>query len=61
MSTKDVPVILRNKIASFLSLNRYELKRTMDEGIKMSDVEPFTKWAKFVAECIVIRSLGWMN
>jgi hypothetical protein len=61
MLTKDVPVILRDRITSFASLNRWELKRTVDVGIKMCDIEPFFEWMKFVVECIGIRSLGWTN
>jgi hypothetical protein len=61
MLTKDVPIILRDTIASFTTSNRHELKRTVDEGIKMDDVEPFSEWAKVVAERIVIRCIGWAN
>jgi hypothetical protein len=61
MSTKDVPIILRDMIASFTTSNRRKLKRTVDEGIKMGDVEPFSEWAKVVAERIVIRCIGWAN
>ncbi len=59
MSTKDVLIILRDTIASFTTSNRRELKRTMDEDIKMGDVEPFSEWVKVVAERIVIRCIGW--
>jgi hypothetical protein len=61
MSMKDNPIILRNTIASFMSSNRHELKRTMDEGIKMGNVEPFSEWRKVVAKRIVIRRLRWTN
>jgi len=61
MLTKDIPVILRDRITSFASSNRCELKRTVDVGIKMCDIEPFSEWTKFVAECIGIRSFGWTN
>jgi hypothetical protein len=61
MLTKDVPIILRDTIASFMTSNRCKLKRTVDEGIKMGDVEPFSEWAKVVAERIVIRCIGWVN
>jgi hypothetical protein len=43
MSTKDVPIILRDRIASFTTSNRRKLKRTVDEGIKMGDVEPYSE------------------
>jgi hypothetical protein len=61
MLTKDVPIILRDTIASFTTLSRRELKRTVDEGIKMGDVEPFSEWAKVVVERIVIRCIRWAN
>jgi hypothetical protein len=61
MSTKDVPIILRDTIASFTTSNRRELKRTVDEGIKMGDVEPFSEWGKVVAERLVIRCIRWVN
>ena len=61
MSTKDVPIILRDTITSFAALNRRKLKRTMYEGIKMCDVEPFSEWAKFVAERTVVRCIRRAN
>ncbi len=61
MLMKDIPIILRNTTASFMSSNRRELKRTVDEGIKMGNVEPFSELTKVVAERIVIRRLRWTN
>ena len=61
MSTKDIPIILRYTIASFTTSNRRKLKRTVDEGIKMGDVEPFSEWGKVVAERLVIRCIRWVN
>ena len=41
MSKKDVPIILRNTISSFLSSNGCEFKWTVYKSIRMGDVKPF--------------------
>ena len=42
MSKKDIPIILRNTITSFLSSNGCKFKWTVYEGIRMGDVKPFS-------------------
>ena len=45
----------------FYVLKQTGTQRTVDENIKMGNVEPFLEWMKVVVERIVIRCLRWTN
>ncbi len=61
MFAKDVPIILRDAIMCFASVNGSKLKRAVNVSIKMCYIEPFPKRKKIVAECKVVGRIGWAN
>jgi hypothetical protein len=58
MALQDVPIILRDTITSLLPVDCGEFEGTMDESVKVCDVEPLPEGAKLVPCSIVIRSIG---
>jgi hypothetical protein len=61
MALQDVPIILRNTIMRLLPVDCGKFKGTMDESVKVCDVEPFPEGVKLVPCSIVIRSIGEAN
>ncbi len=58
MALQDVPIILRDTITHLLPVDSGECKGTVDESVKMCDVEPLPEGAKLAPCSIVIRSIG---
>jgi hypothetical protein len=58
MALQDVPLILRDIITRLLPVDCGEFKGTVDESVKVCDVEPLSEGAKLVPCSIVIRSIG---
>jgi hypothetical protein len=58
MALQDVPIILRDTITRLLPVDCGEFEGTVDESVKVCDVEPFPEGAKLVPCSIVIRSIG---
>jgi hypothetical protein len=44
MSKKDVPIILRNTVTSFLPSNSSEFKWAVYKRIRMGNVKPLPEW-----------------
>ena len=58
MALQDVPIILRDTITSLLPVDCGEFEGTVDESVKVCDVEPLPEGAKLVLCSIVITSIG---
>jgi hypothetical protein len=58
MALQDVPIILRDTITRLLPVDCGEFEGTVDESVKVCDVEPLPEGAKLVPFSIVIRSIG---
>jgi hypothetical protein len=61
MALQDVPIILiilRDTITSLLPVDCGKFEGTVDESVKVCDVEPLPEGAKLVPCSIVIRGIG---
>ncbi len=58
MALQDVPIILRDTITRLLPMDCGKFEGTVDESVKVCDVEPFPEGAKLLPCSIVIRSIG---
>ncbi len=57
MALQDVPIILRDTITSLLPVDCGKFEGTVDESVKVCDVEPLPEGAKLVPCSVVIRSI----
>jgi hypothetical protein len=58
LALQDVPIILRDTITRLLPMDCGKFEGTVDESVKVCDVEPLPEGAKLVPCSIVIRSIG---
>jgi hypothetical protein len=58
MVLQDVPIILRDTITRLSPVDCGKFEGTVDESVKVCDVEPLPEGAKLVPCSIVIRSIG---
>jgi hypothetical protein len=58
MALQDVPIILRDTITSLLPMDCGKFEGTVDESVKVCDVEPLLEGAKLVLCSVVIRIIG---
>ena len=43
MPPKDVPILLANAVAAFAASDGSKFEGTVNEGVKMCDIKPFSK------------------
>ena len=54
MLSKDVPILLAYAVSAFATSNGSKIEGTMDEGVKVCDVQPLWKRQEVVAFCVIV-------
>ena len=61
MLTEDVPIMLANSVAVFVSADGRKFEGTVNERVRVCYIKPFPIGEEIVSMGIIVRCVGWAN